>query len=258
MIMNSFLHMVFASILLCVVQIRAFAQGDPIRIVEIGDSITQGRGDHSAGGEKWQPTFSYRYPLWKMLVDSGVNFECVGSLKVGFESDPDWVDYKGHSFARAHEGHWGWKTTSVAEKLPEWIEGYTPDIALVLLGGNDMSGKTPDERTKNVESVREAMQSIFATLRKKNPKVVILLGQCYSEWDPFPQLRAAMMDLAKTESTVPSPVVLVDHSPGWVSDPKKADTDTVDWVHPNPKGDEKLARRWFKALQPYLTKKAAS
>ncbi len=255
--MNSYWDLVFSSILLGLLQATTFSPGNPIRIVEIGDSITQGRGDHSGGVEKWEPTFSYRYPLWKMLVDAGVKFECVGSMNGGFESDPNWADYKGHSFARAHEGHWGWKTTDVADKLPGWIQGYTPDIALILLGGNDMSGKTPDERAKNIESVREAMRSIFATLRKRNPKVVILLGQCYPEWEPYPQLRAAMADLAKNEATTPSPVVLVDHSPGWVSDPKKPDTDTVDWMHPNPKGDEKLARNWFKALRPYLVRKEA-
>jgi len=256
--MNSYWHLAFSSALLWLLHVSTSAQGNPIRIVEIGDSITQGRGDHSAGGEKRQPTYSYRYPLWKMLVDAGTNFECVGSLNIGFESNPNWADYKGHSFARAHEGHWGWKTSEVADKLPKWIQGYTPDIAMVLLGGNDMTGKTPDEWSKNIESVREAMRSIFATLRRKNPKVVILLGQCYSEWEPFPQLRVAMTDLAKTETTVPSPVVVVDHSLGWVSDPQKPDTDTVDWVHPNPQGDEKLARHWFTALEAYLAKNTST
>lgn len=227
-------------------------QGAPMRIVCIGDSITQGRGDHSNGGAKWTATYSYRYPLWKLLVDAGAEVEFVGSLKGGFEGDPDWADYKGKSFARSHEGHWGWKTVDVAAKLPGWMEGYTPDMALILLGSNDANGKTAEEKKASVERVRAAMTDIIATLRKKNPKVVVLLGQCFQEWEPFPAMRAAMTELAKAQATAESPIVTVDHSPGWVSDPKKPGTHTVDWVHPNPAGDEKIARNFMAAMQPYL------
>jgi lysophospholipase L1-like esterase len=44
----------------------------------------------------------------------------------------------------------------------------------------------------------------------------------------------------------------VDHSRGWVSDAKLPNTLTVDWVHPNAAGDERLARNWLQAMQPYL------
>ena len=224
----------------------------PLRIVAIGDSITQGRGSQSKGGGAWTPTFSYRYPLWKLLVDAGTDFDFVGSLQGGFEGDPDWVDYKGRAFDREHEGHWGWTAVDVAARLPGWMQDYTPDIALILLGSNDASGKTHDEHKASVERVRRAMTDIFASLRKKNPKVTILLGQCYQEWDPFPAMRAAMRELAKTQTGVDSPIVIVDHSPGWVSDPRKTETHTVDWVHPNSAGDERLAQKWFEALKPYL------
>ena len=66
--------------------------------------------------------------------------------------------------------------------MPLWLADYTPDVALVLLGGNDVSGENPEEHRASIERVRIAMKDIFATLRKKNPKVAILLGQCYQEW----------------------------------------------------------------------------
>ncbi len=224
----------------------------PLRIVCLGDSITQGRGDHSHGGAKWTPTFSYRYPLWKLLVDAGADVDFVGSLQGGFEGDPNWADYQGRKFDRDHEGHWGWKTVDVAAKLPGWIQGYTPDVALILLGSNDANGKTPAEQKASVERVRTAMPDIVATLRKKKPKVVILLGQCFQEWAPFPALRTAMIELAQAQTTTESPVTIVDHSPGWVSDPKSPGTHTVDWVHPNSTGDEQLARNWFAAMKPFV------
>ncbi len=226
----------------------------PLRLVCIGDSITQGRGDRSRGGAPWTSTFSYRYPIWKMLVDAKADVDFVGSLSGGFEGDPDWADYQGRKFDRDHEGHWGWETVDVAKKLPEWIEGYTPDIALILLGTNDANGKTPEEKKASVERVRAAMADLIATLRKRNPKVVVLLGQCFQEWEPFPEMRKAMAELAQAQTTDASRIVVVDHSPGWVTDPKKPGTHTVDWVHPNPAGDDKLARHWFEALKPLLPK----
>ena len=136
--------------------------------------------------------------------------------------------------------------------MPLWLADYTPDVALVLLGGNDVSGENPEEHRASIERVRIAMKDIFATLRKKNPKVAILLGQCYQEWAPFPDMRTAMTEVAKTQSTAESPIVIVNHSADCVSDPEKKDTTTVDWVHPNPVGDEKLARNWLAALSPFL------
>jgi len=65
-------------------------------------------------------------------------------------------------------------------------------------------------------------------------------------------MRTAMTEVAKTQSTAESPIVIVNHSADCVSDPEKKDTTTVDWVHPNPVGDEKLARNWLAALSPFL------
>ncbi len=161
-------------------------------IVCLGDSITQGRGDHSGGGGKWTPTFSYRYPLWKLHINAGARIDFVGSLQGGFESDRDGSDCQGRTFDRDPEGHWGWKEVDVAMKLPGWMAGFLPEVTLVLLGSKDVTGKTPEEHQASIGRVRGAMTDIFAPLRKRNPRVVILLGQCYQEWAPFPALRTAM------------------------------------------------------------------
>lgn len=259
MVNTHFMKLTWSSIIGALTCLLALdLQAAPLRIVAIGDSITQGRGSQSKGGAAWTPTFSYRYPLWKLLVDAGADFDLVGSLHGGFEGDPDWAVYKGRKFDRDHEGHWGWKAVDVAAKLPGWMQDYTPDVALILLGSNDANGKTPEKHKASVERVRVAMNDIISSLRQKNPKVVILLGQCYQEWEPFPAMRAAMTEFAKAQTGVDSPIVIVDHSPGWISDPKKPEAHTVDWVHPNLAGDEKLARNWFAALKPYLDQSSRS
>ena len=79
-------YRIFAAAGLCL--LGCALQAAPVRIVCMGDSISQGRGDHSRGGAAWTPTFSYRYPLWKLLVDDAVDADFVGSLKGGFEGGP--------------------------------------------------------------------------------------------------------------------------------------------------------------------------
>ena len=235
------------TLLMAAVLFGAAPQAKPVRVVPIGDSITQGR--KGAGENKM--TFSWRYPLWKSLVDAGASFDLVGSLKVGFEGDADWADYKGKPFDRDHEGHWGWKTSDIRAKLPEWLAGYTPDVALVLLGSNDPGAKMTPDDTKN------EMGQIIELLRGKNAKVTVLLAAPFHEWKPFADVRLKYQELAKEKATKESPVEFVDLSKGWVSDPKAAGTHTVDWVHPNPDGDAKLASGWLEALKPHLKRLGA-
>jgi len=220
---------------------------DPVRIVCIGDSITQGR----KGGGAAKPTQSWRYPLWKLLVDAKAKVDFVGSLSEGFDGSPDWPDHKGMKFDREHEGHWGWTTRGIREKLPEWIKGYTPDVALILLGTNDNGQKL------TLDDSAQEMSMIIDILRAKNPKVTVLLGTPFQHGGPFPEMKIRYEKLAKEKSTAASPVIPVDTSKGFVEKPDAPDTDTVDWVHPNPQGDAKLAGFWFDALQPVLKRLGA-
>ena len=106
----------------------------PVRILPLGDSITQGDKDHR----------SYRYSLWVRLIAAGISFDFVGSMNSNFFGNPVWPDYNGQSFDRDHEGHWGWQADQILnghpltegkEYLSAWLEEYTPDIVLLHLGG---------------------------------------------------------------------------------------------------------------------------
>ncbi|MBI5725530.1 MAG: G-D-S-L family lipolytic protein [Planctomycetes bacterium] len=214
------------------------------KLVCIGDSITQGGVMRQTG----KTYTSYRYPLWKMFVDENIQVDFIGSMTVsqflGFQGD----DYKGKKFDCDHEGHGGWTTAAIAEKLPEWIEKYTPDAAMIQLGTNDMS------KTKEIEPTIQAMTGIIETLRKKNPKVLILLGQTFQEGGSFPAMRKAMVELAEKLTKAESPIVIVDYTKGWVCKPDAKDTCTIDWVHCNERGAEIMAKKWFEVIKPFLTK----
>lgn len=234
-------------LLITILYTPSLSGSDPVRIVPIGDSITQGRG--------WGvPTYSYRYPLWKMLIDAGVDLDFVGSLNGGFESNPSWPAYNDIPFDLDHEGHWGWRTDSIRDSLANWLGGYTPDIALILLGTNDAGPDNTEglSHAQSADRTKEEIRDIIDLLRADNPNVIILLGDPFQEWAPFPLYRTAFGALATEESSEASPVINVAHDPGWISDPGRNGTHTVDWVHPNQAGDLHLATRWYEALFPWL------
>lgn len=212
----------------------------PLRILPLGDSITQ-------GGRADRQEYTYRLPLQRMLRDAGVPFEFVGSMSGGLQADATWPQ----PFDPRHEGHYGWKTAAVRDALTGWTDKWAapPDVALIHLGTNDQGS---DAATTIVAPLRE----IIALLRKKNPRVVVLLGHLNFNGGAALQIRPAVTAMARAVSTPESPVRTVDHFEGWTEDPAKPNTDTFDWAHPNPQGQEKMARRWFTAMRPYLRRRA--
>lgn len=217
---------------------------EALRILPLGDSITQ-------GGKTGRDEFTYRWPLFQMLVDAGVEFDFIGSLKAGLQPDAKWPEaHKGRPFDPDHEGHYGWKTGKVLEKLPEWMPAWAgaPDIVLIHLGTNDQ--KAGD----HAAAIVEPLKGIIAQLRKANPRVVVLVGHLNFNGGAALEIRPLVEAMVKELDTPESPVAAVHHYKGWIEDPKKPGTDTFDWAHPNPQGQEKMARAWFEAMRPYLKK----
>lgn len=226
----------------------AAGAGEPHRILPLGDSITQAEVDRA----------SYRYPLWKKLVDSGLTFDFVGSLRKHFrmhgEAGPPHPDYKGRSFDRDHEGHFGWTADEIingrrfdngsgAGRLAEWLTGYDADIALVHLGTNDAFGGDSHESTVS------ELKQIIGILRDDNPEIVVLLAklipvrQASGSAGVVESLNEAIHRMAPEVSTERSPVILVDQFSGFIPDEH-----TYDGVHPNEAGEKLMAQRWFDAI----------
>ncbi|NQZ59135.1 MAG: G-D-S-L family lipolytic protein [Lentisphaeraceae bacterium] len=221
----------------------ALASDNPVYILPLGDSITQ-------GGKEGRDEFTYRYPLFCKLKDAGVNFDFIGSLKTGLHKEAKWPDYKQWKFDHDHEGHYGWKTQAVLDKLPGWAKSYknAPDIALIHLGTNDQKSGKP------YENVAKPLAEMIKILRGLNPKVIVLLGHLNFNGGKALKIREEIEKMAKRVSSEKSPVVTVHMYNGWQENPKKPNSDTFDWAHPNPQGQEKMAHKWFEAMQPYLSK----
>lgn len=219
------------------------AADKPIYILPLGDSITQ-------GGKEGRKEYTYRYPLFCKLKDAGVNFDFIGSMKEGLHKNATWPDYKQWKFDYDHEGHYGWKTQAVLDKLTGWAESYknAPDIALIHLGTNDQKSGKPYEK------VAKPLEEIIEVLRGLNSNVVVLLGHLNFNGGNALKIREEVEKMANRVSSEKSPVKTVHMYKGWQENPKKPNPDTFDWAHPNPQGQEKMAAKWFEAMKPYLKK----
>ena len=237
--------------ILCLLCCYTFSASETLHIACIGDSITQGRG-----GDK--PELSYRYPLWKLFIDNNISHTFVGSMNSGFESTPNYPDYKDQQFSNINEGHWGWPTVNVNNKLAEWIKAYPQlDIALVQLGTNDkrIYKKEGLSVEDGIQASLKEYRRLIQILRQRNPQVVIVFGECMHAWEPFPTMNKGLKEIATEMSSDASPIAVAPLSKGWISDPKNPQSDTIDWVHTSARGDAKMAKAFWATLQPLLPAK---
>jgi len=213
---------------------------EPLRILCIGDSITQ-------GGKKDRDEWTYRLPLQEMLREAGVSFDFIGSRQQGLQPEAKWPDVKGQPFDPDHEGYYGAKTARVLDKLKVTLPTLTaPDIALIHLGTNDQ--KSDD----HVATIVKPLEEIVAMLRAKNPKVRVLIGHLNFNGGAALKIRPLIEDMTQRLSNADSPIVTVHHYRDWKENPKAEGTDTFDWAHPNPEGQRKMAAAWFAAMKSLL------
>jgi hypothetical protein len=211
---------------------------DAIKIAPYGNSITQGANN--------RPT--YRYPLWKKLIDKNIAFDFVGSMKTNFGGEPSRPDYKGKAFDKDHEGHWGWKADEILSKMNSWLTQYTPDMVLLHIGTNDCIGG------QNTSSTQNEITQIITNLRNDNPKVVLFLAtlipcnQSANASNLVKDLNTKIKTMSSQLTTQASPVILVDQFTGI-----DASKDLYDGIHQGATGEEKMAQKWFDAIDKYLT-----
>lgn len=211
-------------------------------VVIIGDSITQARGG----------TYGYRYNLWKKLIDGGHTFDYVGSHTQNYDYDTSYPAYNGHVFDRDNEGHWGWKTldilvnttknnTSGSGNLQQWLGGYTPDTALILIGANDVKYSTG----YSAADTDNFIGIIISLLKTDNPNVKIYLGSMIpsrTDWANqavFQQLNALLLQRADNDAAI-------DYVDLWTG--MSASEHLYDGIHPNPAGEEIMGQKFYDAM----------
>ncbi len=204
---------------------------NPVTIMPMGDSITEGSGG----------AFQvYRYPLMEKLLAAGYNVTYVGSKTTR--------PLKGSPLGELHhEGYGGQSIGFLKGKFDELYGQNPADILLLHAGHNQFADQGP------VPGMLRDTRTIIEKARAINPKVIVLVAQVISsgklpKYSYIPEYNAALVDLVAELNTPAQPVILVNQADGF-----NWETDTIgDHVHPNAQGAEKMAMKWFEALQKIL------
>ena len=225
-----------------------------VNILPLGNSLTNGTNVYN----------SYRRYLWQMLHKANYNFDFIGSWDKydmgGPVSNPD--------FDMDHDGHSGWKASDVLNQpdwdkqrgnIRDWLLTYTPDIALLEFGTNEVF-----QCIKNTDAINN-IDTVIQLLREKNKSVKILLAQipplgaawadkklCSNDIEyskAVIEFNKAILQYGKAKNSTGSPIIIVDQ----FTEVNPA-VDMYDDIHPNAIGEKKMAEKWFAAIKKYLRK----
>jgi lysophospholipase L1-like esterase len=228
---HALLAMLVAAVALVVITKPALSAQAPTRIMPLGDSITGSPG-------------CWRATLWNRLQSTGfTNIDFVGTLP----PQGCGVPYDGDN-----EGHGGILATNMANQnqLPAWLSATKPDIVLMHLGTNDVwSNIAP-------ATILAAFGTLVDQMRASNPNMKILVAQilpmnpsnCAECGSRVVAFNNAIPGWVAGKTTTASPIKVVDQWTGF--DPS---TDTVDGVHSNDAGTQKMSDRWYPPLTSVLT-----
>ena len=237
------IHTFFLSLLLSTVLIACNTSTedstDAIRIMPLGDSITQADSQHPG----------YRYPLWKLLKSGGYNFDFVGSLSSNHRGENPV-----QSFDTDHEGHWGWRADQILNGFPgtgnlnDFLNKNAPDIVLLHLGSNDVF------RGESIQEIEADLTKIINEIVSTNKDVIILIAQILPVADSLTNQRIGVLNEAI--SHLPSKTGISEKQLFVVNQFEEFNpqTDTYDGVHPNSAGEEKMARKWYTTLESVISK----
>lgn len=175
---------------------------------------------------------NYRQEIAAELSHRGVIFHFVGPVNDGVS---DYARYSGHSI---HE---------LQKQSKHLFHEYPADIVMVNLSRDLFP------RSVSVEQVLVDIQMMMTTFQRMNPSVTILVSQVIPPADGtlqyyLPQLNRELKQLAQQLQTEDSHVIVIST----VDDLNQQQDMGADHAQLNRMGGMKMARKWVKAMMPFL------
>ncbi len=244
----------FSKILLAIAAVgisSSASQAATPKLMLLGDSLTHGNGGY----------VGFRYPLYYDLQAGGLAFDYVGTrTDTGQGATPIPSLYPNYFnaalFDNQSEGHWGYTTDQIINDgagftIAASASTYVPDVVSVMLGTNDLS----NHGGGSAHAITN-LGTIVNSLRAANPNVKILVSQLTpllpgaydNQFAAIPGFNSAVAGFVTSKNTIASPVSLVDQFTGF--DPRGLLQG--DGIHPNQYGEQLMADRYYRALQPIL------
>lgn len=196
-------------------------RGTALRIMPLGDSITEGARSSDGGG--------YRTHLYGILARAGVPVDFVGSRRGG--SGPD-ID---------HEGHSGWAIAELTHQIDGWLTTYRPDVVLLHAGTNDMNSDISASRAP--ERLATLIRHISRNLPQADVYVAEIIGTRKVDNGAVLQRRADGFN-----ARIPQVVAAAGRHVHLVDQHAIRDALIADKLHPNDAGYAAMAANWGRAL----------
>jgi lysophospholipase L1-like esterase len=233
-----------AAALLCFFLFPQLVFSASVRIMPLGDSITNG----SSSGvvpDSQQYYLSYRKALRDKLTDRGYQINYVGSQVSG---DAIFSDAQ-------HEGHGGWVAdggpagTSIAPNVYNFLEANPADIVLLHIGTNDVGAG---------HASADDVRLILDEIDRYSPSVWVVLALIINQATPPCPLcttttayNDALDAMVRTRPN--DKIVIVDMENGAGLDYRLYPSgDMYDTLHPYARGYEKMAEAWLFGLLDIL------
>lgn len=238
---------------------------EPLRIMPLGDSITEGFCDRS-GNCAWSDDITmprdwhskeacnsntnvvnpeskgYREYLRDLLIEAGVNVTYVGSVQVVQNL--------------AHEGHSGFTISDINYCIEnaDWLDKSKPDIILLLIGSNDVGlMQQPKIMIENLEKLLTRIyQELPETTEVIVAQVIPTREGTHIDWDPSMPLTNDIL----AEYNAGIPVVVEEFRAGgkhvslvdmWRTVQSSDEFDEMG-LHPNLVASERMAQVWFEKI----------
>ena len=196
------------------------AQTPPIRIMPVGDSITDGS---PVGG-------GYRAPLYAALTAAGYNVDYVGTQTINPGTLPE----------INHEGHSGWTIGGIDGGILGWFNVIAdPDVILLHIGTNDSGDLSTavaryDALVSKMATARPFAHIIATTLMKRDGSGYTNITNLFNPYIP---------NLVTNQATVLGHRVTFLDMHAYLEL-----SDMADGLHPNQTGYNKMADAWFTAI----------
>jgi lysophospholipase L1-like esterase len=190
-----------------------------VRIMPLGDSITAG---YTVPG-------GYRTGLWQRLAAAGRLTDFVGTGSNGPAALGD----------HDHEGHSGWRIDQLDANITGWLRTANPRTILLHIGTNDIS------QNYDVAGAPGRLATLIDHIRLIEPNVELFVAQLIPNADATNEARISTFNAALPGIVAqqgPLTHLVRMHS-------ALTTADLADGLHPDATGYDRMAARWWSALQ---------
>jgi GDSL-like lipase/acylhydrolase family protein len=218
--------------------------GDPCKVLPLGDSITYGLITVAADKASSDPSVDgkdshggYRVKLFSDAVAGAKKMTFVGSQMNG----PTAV--ASMPFPKSHEGWSGYTIVQIQGKAANDVAA-APHIILVHAGTNDTYGSDPSGAPARLSTLVDYLTTNFPNALVVIAKIIPYPSQT-SNTNLINQSVAAMV---QSKVTAGKHVIVADLNTGFTTSSMLAG----DGIHPNQKGYDWMGDTWYSAISGYL------